>query len=45
MLHCSAVNYLLTPPPGLPRSAIAETDTSYFAGEPRTQVVMWKAFA
>ena len=45
MLHCSAVNYLLTPPPGLPRSAIAETDTTYFAGEPRTQVVLWKAFA
>ena len=44
MLHCSAVNYLLTPPPGLPRSAIAETDTTYFDGERRTQVVMWKAF-
>lgn len=45
MLHSSAVNYLLVPPPGLPRSAIAETDTTYFADEPRTQVVMWKAFA
>jgi CHAP domain len=44
MLHCSAFNYLQAPPPGLPRSAIAETDTSYFDGERRTQVVMWKAF-
>lgn len=44
MLHCSAVNYLLTPPPGLPRSAIAETDTAYFDGE-KTQILMWKAFA
>jgi hypothetical protein len=44
MLHCSAVNYLLTPPPGLPRNAIAETDTTYFDGE-KTQVLMWKAFA
>lgn len=45
MLHCSAVNYLLSPPPGLARSAIAETGTTYFDGEPRTQVVMWKGFA
>lgn len=43
MLHSSAVNYLLTPPPGLPRNAIAETDTRYFDGE-RTQLVMWKGF-
>jgi hypothetical protein len=43
MLHCSAVNYLLTPPAGLPRNAIAETDTAYFDGE-KTQVLMWKAF-
>lgn len=43
MLHCSAVNYLLASPPGLPRNAIAETDTRYFDGE-RTQVVMWKGF-
>ncbi len=44
MLHCSAVNYLLTPPPGLPRSAIAETDPTYFDGE-KTQILMLKAFA
>jgi hypothetical protein len=43
MLHSSAVNYLLTPPAGLPRNAIAETDTTYFDGE-KTQILMWKAF-
>jgi hypothetical protein len=43
MLHCSAVNYLLTPPAGLPRNAIAETDTAYFDGE-KTQILIWKAF-
>lgn len=43
MLHCSAPNYLLTPPPGLPRNAIAETDTAYFKDE-KTRVVMWKPF-
>ncbi len=43
MLHCSAPNYLLEPPPGLPRNAIAETDTSHFDGE-KTTLMMWKAF-
>jgi hypothetical protein len=44
MLHCSAPNYLLEPPAGRARSAIAETDTRYFDGE-ATRVVIWKAFA
>lgn len=44
MLHCSARNYLLPPPPGLPRSAIAETDTSHFDPEPLKQYVLWKAW-
>ncbi len=43
MLHSSAPNYLLTPPPGLPRNAIAETNTDYFKDE-KTRVVMWKPF-
>ncbi|MFY7857084.1 MAG: CHAP domain-containing protein [Rubrivivax sp.] len=43
MLHCAAANYLLQPPPGLPRTAFAETDTRYFDGE-KTSVLIWKAF-
>jgi hypothetical protein len=44
MLHCAPENYLLEPPAGLPRNAIAETDTSHFDAIATTQLVMWKAF-
>jgi hypothetical protein len=44
MLHCAPDNYLLEPPAGLPRNAIAETDTHHFDNIATTRVVMWKAF-
>lgn len=43
MLHCSAVNYLIQPPAGGARNAIAETDTRYF-DDKQTHFVMWKGF-
>lgn len=44
MLHCAPDNYLLDPPAGLPRNAIAETDTKHFDAIATTRLVMWKAF-
>jgi hypothetical protein len=44
MLHCAPENYLLAPPAGLPRNAIAETDTHVFETNPTSRLVMWKAF-
>lgn len=45
MLHCAPDNYLLEPPAGLPRNAIAETDTGHFDAIAATRLVRWKAFA
>ncbi|EHR72282.1 hypothetical protein BurJ1DRAFT_3474 [Burkholderiales bacterium JOSHI_001] len=44
MLHCAPENYLQPPGTGLPRNAIAETDTAHFDATPTTRLVMWKAF-
>lgn len=44
MLHCAPDNILLKPPPGLPRNAIAETDTALFDQMPSARLVMWKVF-
>ena len=45
MLHCAPDNILRSPPAGLPRNAIAETDTAVFDRIASTRLVMWKAFA
>ncbi len=45
LLHCAPCNLVLDPPDGLPRNAIAITDTQLFDGQPATRVVMWKGFA
>ena len=45
MLHCAPDNILRTPPAGLPRNAIAETDPTLFERIPSTRLLMWKAFA
>jgi hypothetical protein len=45
VLHCAPHNFLLGPPPGLPRSAIAETGTELFDAEDSTLPVLWKDFA
>lgn len=45
VLHCAPQNFLLTPEPGLPPSAIAETGPEVFDGaEKATIAVMWKQF-
>lgn len=45
MLHCAPENFALAPPPELPRSAIAETDTAHFDAVPTSRLVRWKAMA
>ncbi len=45
MLHCAPDNILRPPPAGLPRNAIAETDTGLFDRIASTRLLMWKAFA
>lgn len=44
VIHCDAPNDLLTPPPGLPRNAIACTDLAKFDARPDRIFVAWKAF-
>lgn len=44
VLHCSPYNFALAPPAGLPRNAIAQTDTTLFDAQPTTRIVSWKAF-
>ena len=44
VLHCAPRSYLLEPPPGLPRNAIAETGTEHFDSDPRTILVAWRHF-
>lgn len=44
VIHCDASNYLLTPPPGLPRNAIARTDLAKFDERPDRIFVVWKPF-
>lgn len=45
VLHCAPENFLLTPPPGGARSAIAETDTAVFQQNPGTRVLSYLHFA
>lgn len=45
MLHCAPENCLVESPAGLPRNAIAETDTGHFDAVAATRLVRWKAFA
>ncbi|WP_425259284.1 hypothetical protein ACPOLB_00330 [Rubrivivax sp. RP6-9] len=44
VLHCAPTNYLQPPPAGLPHNAIAETGPELFDADPRTRVVVWRAF-
>lgn len=46
ILHCAPQNFEATPPPGRPRNAIAETDTTVFDGDAAadTRVVAFNAF-
>lgn len=44
VLHCAPRSFLLTPPPGLPRNAIAETDLTLFDADPRSMLVAWRGF-
>jgi hypothetical protein len=44
VLHCAPDNFLLQPPNGLPRNAIAETGPDHFDADPRTRFVAWRAF-
>jgi hypothetical protein len=42
VLHCAPANFKIAPADGLPRNAIAETDTALFDEDPRTLVVAWR---
>lgn len=44
VLHCAPGNYILQPPPGLLRNAIAETGTALFDEQPLTRAVNWRGF-
>lgn len=44
MIHCAPENYLIDPPAGQARNAIAETGCELFAENRETLVVAWKAF-
>jgi hypothetical protein len=44
VLHCAPDNFLLQPPDGLPRNAIAETGPAHFDADPRTRFVAWRGF-
>jgi hypothetical protein len=44
VLHCAPDNFLLPPPAGQPRNAIAQTGPAHFAADPRTRYVAWLGF-
>jgi hypothetical protein len=44
VLHCAPDNFLLPPPAGRPRNAIAQTGPAHFAADARTRYVAWRGF-